>query len=185
MTTNLLDLYMLHHRNLVLPTERFYVYIHINPLTQKVFYVGSAQGNYMRAYEFNKHRSKSWKDEVKSFGGICNLIVKIVQYCENPIEAQEKEFELIYELKRKGEAYCNGEGDVSFQRKRPDLKYHLYMNEEYLFFTRKTDLYLYCAEKYDLSKRIVLALIKSGEEYNGTKTAARGLRIIQEGKEHE
>ena len=146
MATKTFDIYMLYHRNLVLPTEKFYVYIHKNPLTQKIFYVGSAQGNCMRAYEFNKHRSKSWKDEVKSFGGICNLIVEIVKYCEDPIEAQKIEFKMIYELKKNGEAYCNNEGDATFQRKYPKLKYHLYLNDIYIFFTRKTDLYLYCAE---------------------------------------
>lgn len=175
---------MLHHKDLVLPTERFYVYIHINPLTQKVFYVGSAQGNCMRAYEFNKHRNKSWKDEVKSFGGICNLIVKIVQYFDNPYDAQKAEFKLIYQLKKKGEAYCNKEGETTFQHKAPELKYHLYFKEEYLVFTRKSDLYMYCAEKFDISKNIVNILIKTGEMYSGVKKYAEGLTIIQEGKEH-
>lgn len=40
---------MLYHRNLVLPTEKYYVYIHRNPLTHKIFYVGSAKGNPLRA----------------------------------------------------------------------------------------------------------------------------------------
>ena len=184
MAAKTFDIYMLYHRNLVLPTEKFYVYIHKNPLTQKIFYVGSAQGNCMRAYEFNKHRSKSWKDEVKSFGGICNLIVEIVKYCENPIEAQKIEFKMIYELKKKGEAYCNNEGDVTFQRKYPKLKYHLYLNDIYIFFTRKTDLYLYCAENYNLSRHMVNMLIETDESYRGAKINARGLKIIREGKEH-
>lgn len=53
----------------------------------------------MRAYEFGKHRNQSWKNEVISFGGTCNIIVEIVQYCEDPIQAQEAEFRLIYKLK--------------------------------------------------------------------------------------
>lgn len=73
---------MLYHRDLVLPTEKYYVYIHRNPLTHKIFYVGSAKGNPLRAYEFGKHRNQSWKNEVISFGGTCNIIVEIVQYCE-------------------------------------------------------------------------------------------------------
>lgn len=184
MATKTLNLYMLYHKNLILPTEKYYVYIHKNPLTQKIFYVGSAQGNCLRAYEFNKHRSQIWKDEVKSFGGICNLIVEIVQYCDNPIEAQKAEFKLIFELKEHGEAYCNNEGDTSFKRKYPKLKYHLYKDEEHLLFSRKTELYLYCAEKYDLSKHMVNMIIETGKDYNGTKLNAIGLRIIREGKEH-
>lgn len=94
-----MKIYMLYHRNLVLPTEKYYVYIHRNPLTHKIFYVGSAKGNPLRAYEFGKHRNQSWKNEVISFGGTCNIIVEIVQYCEDPIQAQEAEFRLIYKLK--------------------------------------------------------------------------------------
>ena len=100
-----MKIYMLYHRDLVLPTEKYYVYIHRNPLTHKIFYVGSAKGNPLRAYEFGKHRNQSWKNEVISFGGTCNIIVEIVQYCEDPIQAQEAEFRLIYKLKKCGEAY--------------------------------------------------------------------------------
>lgn len=183
MTTKF-DLYMLYHKDLVLPTEKYYVYVHKNPLTNKIFYVGSAQGNCMRAYEFDKHRSKQWKEEVKSFGGTCNLIVEIVQYCDDPIEAQKVEFQLIYKLKKIGEAYCNNEGDTSFQRKYPKLRYHLYKDDEYWYFDKKSELFLYCAEKYNLSKRLVNMIIKTGKEYNGAKADAKGLRIIKEGKEH-
>ena len=92
MAAKTFDIYMLYHRNLVLPTEKFYVYIHKNPLTQKIFYVGSAQG--------------------------------------------------------------------------------------------KTDLYLYCAENYNLSRHMVNMLIETEESYRGAKIKARGLKIIREGKEH-
>lgn len=138
----------------------------------------------MRAYEFDKHRNQQWKEEVKSFGGTCNLIVEIVQYCDDPIEAQKAEFQLIYKQRKIGEAYCNNEGDTSFQRKYPKLRYHLYKDDEYWYFDKKSELFLYCAEKYNLSKRLVNMIIKTGKEYNGAKADAKGLRIIKEGKEH-
>lgn len=94
------------------------------------------------------------------------------------------QFKMIYELKKKGEAYCNNEGDVTFQRKYPKLKYHLYLNDIYIFVTRKTDLYLYCAENYNLSRHMVNMLIETEESYRGAKIKARGLKIIREGKEH-
>lgn len=178
-----MKIYMLYHKDVVLPTERYYVYFHRNPLTNKVFYVGAAKGNPLRAYEFGKHRSEAWKKEVLSFGGTCNLIVEIVHYCKDPIEAQELEFKLIYDLKSKGEAYCSNEGDTSFQRRYPKLQYHLYLNDEYLLFTRKTDLYGYCKEKYGFSRNIVNSIIESDKQYYGLNKSAHGLKIVREGKE--
>lgn len=176
---------MLYHKDIILPTEKYYVYIHKNPLTQKIFYVGSARGNPLRAYEFNKHRSQAWKDEVVSFGGICNIIVEIIRYCENPIQAQEIEFQLIYNLKKHGEAYCCNEGDTSFKRKYPKLQYHLYIRDEHIEFTKKTELFSFCRENYGLSKNIVNLLIESNNEYHGSHQKAYGMRIIKEGKEHQ
>lgn len=180
-----LKIYMLYHKDIILPTEKYYVYIHRNPLTQKIFYVGSARGNSLRAYEFNKHRSQAWKNEVISFGGTCNIIVEIVQYCENPIQAQEIEFQLIYSLKKCGEAYCCSEGDTSFKRKYPKLQYHLYINDVHIKFTRKTELFSYCKENYELSRNIVNHLIENNNEYHGSHQKAYGLKIIREGKEHQ
>lgn len=177
--------YMLYHKDIILPTEKYYVYIHRNPLTQKIFYVGSARGNPLRAYEFNKHRNQAWKNEVVSFGGTCNIIVEIVQYCENPIQAQEIEFQLIYSLKKCGEAYCCSEGDTSFKRKYPKLQYHLYINDVHIKFTRKTELFSYCKENYELSRNIVNHLIENNNEYHGSHQKAYGLKIVREGKEHQ
>lgn len=176
---------MLYHRDLVLPTEKYYVYIHRNPLTHKIFYVGSAKGNPLRAYEFGKHRNQSWKNEVISFGGTCNIIVEIVQYCEDSIQAQEAEFRLIYKLKKCGEAYCCNEGDTSFKRKYPKLQYHLFIGSTHIKFTRKMELFSYCKEKYGLSRNIVNLLIENDGEYNGLHQRACGLKIIREGKEHQ
>lgn len=180
-----MKIYMLYHRDLVLPTEKYYVYIHRNPLTHKIFYVGSAKGNPLRAYEFEKHRNQSWKNEVISFGGTCNIIVEIVQYCEDPIQVQEAEFRLIYKLKKCGEAYCCNEGDTSFKRKYPKLQYHLFIGSTHIKFTRKMELFSYCKEKYGLSRNIVNLLIENDGEYNGSHQRACGLKIIREGKEHQ
>lgn len=184
MADKLLKLYMLYHKDVVLPTEKYYVYVHRNPITDKVFYVGSAQGNCMRAYEFKKHRSQLWKDEVKSFGGICNLVVEIVEYFDDPYEAQKYEFKLIYELREHGEAYCNREGDTSFKRKYPILIYHLFQNDIHIEFRKKTELFAHCFCEYGLSRHMVDMLIETGLEYSGVKEKAKGLKITKEGKEH-
>lgn len=180
-----LEFYMLYHRELILPTEKYYVYVHKNPLTQKIFYVGAAKGNPLRAYEFNKHRNRAWRDEVISFGGTCNIIVEIIEYYNDPIEAQEAEFKLIYSLKKHGEAYCCNEGDYSFKRKYQKLRYVLSINESYLSFNRKMELFRYCAEQYGISRNIVNLLIESGDVYKGSHTKANGLKVIREGKEHQ
>jgi len=181
---NAFDFYKLYHKDFQMPTEKYYVYIHRNPLTDKVFYVGSAQGNCKRAYEFNKHRSPKWCEEVRSFGGICNIIVEIVQYCDNPFKAQETEFKLITKLKKNGEAYCNFEGSDSFKKKHKQLIYHVFDHDSDYSFHRKNDLYSFCEFQYGISKAVVKALLMTGEKYNGTKEKARGIRIAQEGKEH-
>ena len=180
-----LEIYMLYHRDLILPTKKYYVYIHKNPLNNKIFYVGSAKGNPLRAYEFCKHRSKAWKEEVFAFGGTCNIIVEIMQYFENPIEAQEAEFRLIYHLKECGEAYCCMEGDTSFSRKTPKLQYHLYIKDLHIQFSKKTELHAYCKEHYELSRNIVNLMIENNIEYNGVHVKAHGMKVIREGKEHQ
>lgn len=172
---------MMYHRDAEIPHSKYYVYLHINPLTQKVFYVGSARGNYLRAYEFDKHRSEKWKKEVLSFGGATNVIVKIVKYFKNPHEAQEYEFKLLCYYRDIGEAYCCDEGDWSFERKNPTLKYVLVHNYTEKVYKYKRDLYKYCAETYGLSRNIVNLII--GSEYNGSRIEARGLKIIKIGKE--
>lgn len=48
----------MYHPKMEIPTERYYVYVHINPLTDKVFYVGCAKGNNLRAFQFDKHRNE-------------------------------------------------------------------------------------------------------------------------------
>ena len=111
--------------------------------------------------------------------------VEIVQYCEDPIQAQEAEFQLIYKLKKCGEAYCCNEGDTSFKRKYPKLQYHLFIGSTHIKFTRKMELFSYCKEKYGLSRNIVNLLIETDGEYNGSHQQACGLKIIREGKEHQ
>lgn len=99
-------MYMMYHPEMKIPESRYYVYAHINPLTDKVFYVGTAKGNQLRAFKFRKHRSQSWKNEVLTFGGFVNIKIKIVRVFETAILAQEYEFYLMNKLRNRGEAYC-------------------------------------------------------------------------------
>ena len=99
----------MYHRDIEIPKSRFYVYTHRNPLTDLIFYVGSAQGNPLRAFEFSKHRNKKWKDEVLLFGGFVNIKIEIVRTFDTAGEAQAYELFLMKELKSRGEAYCCSE----------------------------------------------------------------------------
>ncbi len=176
------EIYKKFHRDAEIPTSTYYVYQHRNPITDNVFYVGSARGNLYRAYDFHKHRNQLWKDEVISFGGILNIIVEIIEYFDNPYSAQRFEFKLIHHLKGVGEAYCCGEGHYSFDKKTPTLLYRLVMDSEEIDFRTKTQLYQYCFSHYGLSKNIVKIIIQRGE-YNGSKSELHGLKIYQFGKE--
>lgn len=40
----------------------YYVYCHINPITDKIFYIGIGKGN--RVFSGGEHRNKEWKKEV-------------------------------------------------------------------------------------------------------------------------
>jgi len=101
-----IKMYMMYHPGVEIPKDKYYVYIHRNPLTDRIFYVGSAKGNPLRAFEFKKHRSQSWKNEVISFGGFINIDIEIIQVFKTAILAQEYEFYLMNKLRNKGEAYC-------------------------------------------------------------------------------
>lgn len=63
--------------------EKFYVYFHINPLYNKIFYVGKGCGN--RAYSRNK-RNKHWNNIVKKYGFVVDIIEKNL--------SEEKSFEV-------------------------------------------------------------------------------------------
>ena len=101
-----IKMYLMYHRDVEIPKSRFYVYTHKNPLTDRIFYVGSAQGNPLRAFEFKKHRSKRWRDEVLLFGGFVNIKIEIVKTFNTAIEAQVYEYKLMQKLRSRGEAYC-------------------------------------------------------------------------------
>ena len=104
-----IKMYLMYHRDIEIPKSRYYVYVHRNPLTDLIFYVGSAKGNALRAFEFKKHRNQKWKNEVLLFGGFVNIKIEIVKTFETAREAQIYEFQLMQELKSRGEAYCCSE----------------------------------------------------------------------------
>lgn len=72
-----------------------YVYIHKNPITQQIFYVGIGQDK--RAY--SKMRNRFWKDYVKKYG---SPIVEIIKDNISPEEACKLEIELINLYGRRG-----------------------------------------------------------------------------------
>lgn len=88
--------------------KKYYVYEHINPISGKIFYVGSAQGNENRAYDFNQ-RNSDWKREVESFGGIDKIIINIHKYFETASEAKRYEYKYIQRLHDINQALCSHE----------------------------------------------------------------------------
>jgi len=51
--------------------NKFYVYAHLNPLTNEIFYIGKAQGK--RAY-YKHGRTKLWYETVKKYGYIVDIL---------------------------------------------------------------------------------------------------------------
>lgn len=51
--------------------KKFYIYAHINPLKNEIFYIGKGTGD--RAYRKN-HRSKWWKSTIDKYGYIIDII---------------------------------------------------------------------------------------------------------------
>lgn len=51
--------------------NNYYIYFHINPLTNKVFYVGKGKGK--RAWS-KGHRSQYWKNTVNKYGYIIDIV---------------------------------------------------------------------------------------------------------------
>ena len=51
--------------------NKYYIYFHINPLTNKVFYVGKGHKN--RAYQ-KRSRNQYWKNTVAKYGYIIDII---------------------------------------------------------------------------------------------------------------
>ena len=50
--------------------NKFYVYFHINPVKNEIFYVGKGKGNRARS----KDRNDDWKKVVEQYGYIINII---------------------------------------------------------------------------------------------------------------
>lgn len=72
----------------------YYIYFHINPLKNEIFYVGKGKGN--RAYDKNK-RNRFWKNIVKKYG----YIVDIIEDNLTEKEAFEREIFYIKKIGRK------------------------------------------------------------------------------------
>ncbi len=75
--------------------KKYYVYFHINPLKNEIFYVGKGYGG--RAYDKKTGRSKWWKDTINKYG----LIIDIVEDGLTNDEAIEREIWYIAKLGRK------------------------------------------------------------------------------------
>ncbi len=78
--------------------NKFYIYFHINPLTNKIFYVG--KGKHRRAW-VKYGRSKYWNNIVKKYGYIIDLVE------ENLTEEQSLQREKFYIQKIGRENLCN------------------------------------------------------------------------------
>jgi len=68
--------------------NNYYIYFHINPLKNEVFYVGKGKGN--RAYDF-KRRGQFYKDYISKYR---NIVVDIIE--ENLTEQEAFEREIFY-----------------------------------------------------------------------------------------
>lgn len=70
----------------MIDTCMYYVYLHINPLTKEVFYVGKGKGK--RAFASSR-RNSSWRQYVGNLQD--HFEVSIVHFCKTEAEALEKE----------------------------------------------------------------------------------------------
>lgn len=60
-----------HYKNKNYDMNEYYVYFHINPLKNEVFYVGKGKGN--RAYQ-KYNRNKHWNNVVNKYGYIVDIV---------------------------------------------------------------------------------------------------------------
>lgn len=90
-------------------SNNFYIYRHIRPDTNEVFYIGKGnnmdkrRSEYRRAYQLSG-RTEFWKNVVSKNNGIFN--VEILWNCETEKEANQKEIEFIELYGRKD--LCKG-----------------------------------------------------------------------------
>ena len=75
--------------------NNYYIYFHINPLKNEIFYVGKGKGN--RAYDF-KRRGQFYKDYISKYK---NIIVNIVEENLTEQEAFEREVFFIKKIGRR------------------------------------------------------------------------------------
>ena len=75
------------------PDQKYYVYAHINPKTDEIFYIGKGEGQ--RAW--SKNRESYWQEYVKSIGG--GYTVKILLDKLTEVKALDYETESLLEYK--------------------------------------------------------------------------------------
>lgn len=109
--------------------NRYYVYYHINPLNNQVFYVGKGVGS--RLYEWNRGRNKKHyivQEQIKNAGLKPKAL--IVETFEREMDAYRAEKQHIKNLRLQGEPLTNmvdgglalcGQANPMFGRKRMDV----------------------------------------------------------------
>lgn len=96
--------------------KKYYVYVHLNPITKEVFYVGIGYGN--RAWNKWAGRNKFWENYVKKHGFEVEIIINNI----TRKQAEKIEINLIAELGRRqideGGTLVNrssgGEGSIGY-----------------------------------------------------------------------
>ncbi len=73
--------------------NKYYLYIHINPITKKIFYVGVGQKD--RIIDGGSKRNKAWKNEVYNAGG---FLIEFIKKGISKSEALLLEKKLIKEI---------------------------------------------------------------------------------------
>lgn len=103
--------------------NKFYVYFHINPLKNEIFYVGKGYGN--RAYD-KRGRNSYWKNVVNKYG----LIINIIEDGLDELKAFEREKFYIKKIGRDKLVNMTdgGEGSTGRSSWNKGMKY--YMNPE-------------------------------------------------------
>ena len=99
---------------------KFYIYKHIRPDTQEVFYIGkgnTSKNSHVERYKTSSGRNKMWKSIVAKNNGV--FIPEIICYCDTEIEVNELEKQYIKKYGRRNlglGTLCNltdgGDGSV-------------------------------------------------------------------------
>lgn len=91
-----------------------YIYAHINPNNNKVFYIGLNFYDKNRGFSI-ENRNKEWREEVSKIGGFENVIVRIEKILPNNIsysKARSIEYKIAQKYYNIGENYCSRENKL-------------------------------------------------------------------------